>query len=123
MLAVPVLAASGAAGLAGLLNKNWGLERSPQRAPLFYVLLGAGLVLGTALAILDTNPIGLLVFSGVINGITAGPFLIIMMLISRDRRIMGKYHNRKLSAALGWFTTALMCLAGAYGIWFTLSGG
>ena len=35
MLAVPVLAASGAAGLAGLLNKNWGLERSPQRAPCF----------------------------------------------------------------------------------------
>ncbi|WP_104092094.1 Nramp family divalent metal transporter [Arthrobacter sp. GMC3] len=123
MLAVPVLAASGAAGLTGLLNKNWGLARKPGKAPLFYVLLGAGMVLGTVLAVIDTNPIGLLVLSAVVNGITAGPFLIIMMIISRDRKIMGKYRNGKLSTILGWTTTVLMCLAGAYGIWYTITGG
>lgn len=123
MLAVPVLAASGAAGLAGLLNKRWGLERSPRRAPLFYILLGSGLVLGTVLAMLETDPIGLLILSGIVNGVTAGPFLIVMMLISRDRKIMGKYRNRKVSSILGWATTIIMCAAGAYGIWFTLLGG
>lgn len=123
MLAVPVLAASGVVGLMGLLNKNWRLDRKPSKAPAFYSLLGAGMVLGTVLAVIDTNPIGLLVLSAVVNATTAGPFLIIMMLISRDRKIMGKYRNRALSTILGWATTAVMCVAGVYGIWFTVTGG
>jgi len=76
VLAVPVLAASGAAGLSSLLNKDWGLDRSPRKAPLFYGLLGVGIILGTVLAVRDTNPIGLLVLSAIVNGIAAGPFLI-----------------------------------------------
>lgn len=123
MLAVPVLAASGAAGLSALLNKNWGLERSPRKAPFFYVLLGVGMIGGTLLAVADTDPIGLLVLSAIVNGIAAGPFLIILMLISRDRKIMGEYRNGKLAATIGWFTTALMCVAGAYGVWYTITGG
>jgi NRAMP (natural resistance-associated macrophage protein)-like metal ion transporter len=123
VLAVPVLAASGAAGMAGLLNKDWGLERSPRKALLFYVLLGVGMVAGTVLAVVSTDPISLLVLSAIVNGIAAGPFLIVMMLISRDQKIMGKYRNGKLAAALGWITTVVMCVAGAYGVWFTLSGG
>jgi Mn2+/Fe2+ NRAMP family transporter len=46
ILAVPVLAASGSAGLAGLLDKPWGLDRSPRRAPVFYALLLVGRVGG-----------------------------------------------------------------------------
>ena len=123
MLAVPVLAAAGAAGLAALMNKNWGLDKSPHRAPLFYILLGVGMVGGTILSVVSTDPIGLLVLSAIVNGIAAGPFLIVLMLISRDKSIMGEYRNGKLAASLGWFTTALMCTAGMYGIWYTISGG
>jgi NRAMP (natural resistance-associated macrophage protein)-like metal ion transporter len=123
VLAVPVLAASGAAGLSGLLNKNWGLNHSPRRAPLFYVLLGVGLIAGTILSVVSTNPIGLLVLSAIVNGIAAGPFLVVVMLISRNRKIMGEYRNGRLAATLGWATTVIMCVAGAYGLWFTLSGG
>lgn len=122
MLAVPVLAAAGAAGLSALLNKNWGLDKNPRRAPLFYVLLGIGMIGGTILAVVSTDPIGLLVLSAIVNGIAAGPFLIIMMLISRDRTIMGRHRNGKLAATLGWATTVLMCVAGAYGIWYTVAG-
>jgi NRAMP (natural resistance-associated macrophage protein)-like metal ion transporter len=122
VLAVPVLAASGAAGLSGLLNKNWGLDRSPRRAPMFYILLGVGIIAGTILAIVSTDPIGLLVLSAIVNGIAAGPFLIVIMIISRDRTIMGKFRNGKLANTMGWFTTVLMCVAGAYGVWFTIAG-
>ena len=123
VLAVPVLAASGAAGLSGLLNRTWGLDQSPRRAPFFYVLLGAGIIVGTILSVLSKDPIGLLVLSAIVNGIAAGPFLVVIMLISRDRKIMGEYRNGKLSATLGWATTAIMCVAGGYGIWFTITGG
>ena len=123
VLAVPVLAASGAAGLSGLLNRTWGLDHSPRRAPFFYLLLGSGIIVGTILSVLSTDPIGLLVLSAIVNGIAAGPFLVVIMLISRDRKIMGEYRNGKLSATLGWATTAIMCVAGAYGAWFTIAGG
>ena len=123
VLAVPVLAASGAAGLSGLLNKNWGLDRSPRKAPLFYILLGVGIIAGTVLAVVSTDPIGLLILSAIVNGIAAGPFLVVIMLISRDRKIMGEYRNGKLAATMGWLTTVIMCIAGAYGIWYTIAGG
>ncbi|GAA2000879.1 NRAMP family divalent metal transporter [Microbacterium ulmi] len=122
ILAVPVLAAAGAAGMAALLNRDWGLERSPRRAPMFYVLLGGGIVGGTLLSVFASNPIQLLVLSALVNGIAAGPFLVIMMLISRDRAIMGRYRNGRLAQTMGWITTVVMCAAGAYGVWYTIWG-
>ena len=122
ILAVPVLAASGSAGLAGLLNKTWGLDHSPRKAPFFYALLTVGMIAGTILSVVDTDPIGLLVLSAVVNGIAAGPFLVVVMLISGNRALMGKYANGKLAASLGWSTTAIMLIAGAVGLWFTVHG-
>ena len=123
VLAVPVLAASGAAGMAGLTNREWGLDRSPARAPLFYVLLGVGVIGGTALSLVGLNPISLLVLSAIVNGIAAGPFLLVMMLIARDRQIMGTYTNGRVAAVLGWTSTVVMSVAGAYGVWYTVAGG
>ncbi|MDP9887309.1 Nramp family divalent metal transporter [Pseudarthrobacter enclensis] len=122
VLGVPVLAASGAAGLAGLLGKDWGLDLSPRRAPLFYALLGVGMVAGVLISFFSTDPIGLLVFSATVNGIAAAPFLVVTMLISRDKAIMGDYKNGRLAATLGWFTAAVMLVAGSIGVWTTLTG-
>jgi Mn2+/Fe2+ NRAMP family transporter len=58
------------------------------------------------------------VLSAIVNGIAAGPFLIVVMLISRDRKLMGKYRNGRLAATLGWATTMIMCVAGVVGVWF-----
>jgi Mn2+/Fe2+ NRAMP family transporter len=123
VLAVPVLAAAGASGMSALLNKNWGLEKSPRRAPLFYILLGVGMVAGTILAIVSQNPIHVLVLSAIVNGIAAGPFLIIMMIVSNNHDIMGRYRNGRLAQTMGWITAIIMCIAGIYGIWFTIWGG
>jgi NRAMP (natural resistance-associated macrophage protein)-like metal ion transporter len=123
ILAVPVLAASGAAGMAGLTDSSWGFDRSPRRAPLFYALIGVGIVVGILLSVVGLNPIRLLVLSAVVNGIAAGPFLLVMMVISSDRKIMGAYTNSRVSGVLGWATTAIMCVAGAYGVWYALAGG
>ncbi|UKA64600.1 Nramp family divalent metal transporter [Arthrobacter sp. FW306-04-A] len=122
ILAVPVLAASGSAGLAGLLGKNWGFDRRPSQARTFYVLLGVGTIGGVIISLFDSDPIGLLVLSAIINGIAAAPFLFVTMLISRDKDLMGNYRNGKLAATLGWTTTGIMVVAGAVGIWTTVTG-
>ena len=111
LLAVPVLAASGSVGLSGLLGKEWGFSRSVREAPLFYILVGLGTVGGTALSLLNVNPIKLLVFVAVINCLIAAPLLIVVMIVSNNRRLMGDYVNGYIANILGWFTFALMAAA------------
>jgi Mn2+/Fe2+ NRAMP family transporter len=111
MLAIPVLAGSGAAGMAGLLGKRWGFSRSVRKAPVFYGLVAVGTVGGTILSLLTSNPIHLLVLVAVINGIAAAPFLFVVMMIARDRAVMGDYRNGKVASVLGWLAFALMAAA------------
>jgi NRAMP (natural resistance-associated macrophage protein)-like metal ion transporter len=111
LLAVPVLAASGSVGLAGLLGKEWGFSRSIRQAPVFYGLLALGTVGGTALSLLNVNPIKLLVLVAVINGVAAAPFLFVVMRVSSSRRLMGKNVNGLTANILGWLTAAIMAAA------------
>ena len=111
MLAIPVLAGSGAAGMAGLLGKRWGFSRSVRKAPVFYSLLAAGTLGGTVLSLTASDPIHLLVIVAVINGIAAAPFLVLVMLIARDRSIMGKATNGRLANVVGWLAFGLMAAA------------
>jgi Mn2+/Fe2+ NRAMP family transporter len=121
-LAIPVLAGSASIGLAGLLGTRWGFERRPRNARVFYSLLGVGVLGGVLLTLILADPIGLLVLVAIINGIAAAPFLIVTMLVSGDRKIMGDYTNGKVAATVGWATAAIMAAAGAVGIWTTLTG-
>ena len=111
LLAVPVLAASGSVGLAGLLGKEWGFSRSIRQAPVFYGLLALGTVGGTALSLLNVNPIKLLVLVAVINGVAAAPFLFVVMRVSSSQRLMGKDVNGLTANILGWLTVAIMAAA------------
>ncbi len=111
ILAVPVLAGAGAAGMSGLLHKEWGFSRSIRKAPVFYGLVALGTIGGAALSLVHVNPIKLLVIVATINGLIAAPFLILVMLISGDRRLMGTYRNGRLASILGWVTVAVMAAA------------
>jgi len=111
LLAIPVLAGAGSVGMAGLLGKQWGFERSVRKAPVFYGLVALGTLGGTVLSLLHVNPIKLLVLVAVINGVAAAPFLVVVMRVSGNRRIMGDYVNGNAASILGWLTTALMAAA------------
>jgi len=120
MLAIPVLAGSGASGLAAVMHKKWGFSRSAREAPFFYVLVGFGTLGGTVATLLGADPVKLLVFAALINGLLAAPFLALVMLISHDATIMGaKYCNGRAAQWLGWGTTVLM--AGAAILYLSLT--
>jgi NRAMP (natural resistance-associated macrophage protein)-like metal ion transporter len=123
MLAIPVLAGAGSAGMAGLLGKATGFSRSPRKAPTFYGLVLLGTLGGAALSLLGVNPIRLLVLVAALNGVAAAPFLVLVMLISNDKQIMGEYINGKLARTLGWATTALMTAAAVILFAFAHGGG
>ena len=108
VLAVPVLAGSGASGLAGLFKEEWGYSRSPKSAPVFYGLVALGTLGGTAFTLLGSNVIQLLVVVGLVNGLAATPFLVVLMRVSSDPEIMGEHRHQlrprviPLSCGRGW---------------------
>jgi Mn2+/Fe2+ NRAMP family transporter len=111
LLAVPALAGSGSVALSGLLGKDWGFSRTIREAPLFYALVGLGTIGGTGLSLIHVNAIKLLVFVAVINGVIAAPLLVVVLIVSNNRRLMGKYTNGRVANTLGWLTFVVMAMA------------
>ncbi len=111
LLAIPVLAASGSVSISGLLGKEWGFSRSIREAPTFYSLVALGALGGTAMSLLNVNAIKLLVFVAVIDGVIAAPLLVVVMLVTDSREMMGNYVNGKAAKTMGWLTVAVMGVA------------
>ena len=109
MLAIPVLVGSASIGISGLLGREWGFSRPFREAPFFYWLIVGGTLLGTVLSVLPINVISLLVLSAVVNGILAPAFLVLLMLIGRDQRLVGReVHIGRVLRWGGWITAAVM---------------
>jgi len=58
-----------------------------------------------------TNPIRMLFFSAVVNGILAPPLLVLVMLVSSNPKIMGEHTNGVWLNVLGWAAAAVMAAA------------
>lgn len=71
-------------------------------APVFYGLVALGTVGGILLSLITSNPIQLLVIVAVVNGIAAAPFLLRVILVSHDARIMGGYRKDGIATTMGW---------------------
>jgi NRAMP (natural resistance-associated macrophage protein)-like metal ion transporter len=108
VLAVPVLTASAAYGVSEAFGWQSGLNSKLSRAPQFYAVIVAATLVGMAINFLGINPITALVLSAVLNGLVAAPLVILIMLVSRDRKVMGERVNGRVLSIAGWATAAVM---------------
>jgi Mn2+/Fe2+ NRAMP family transporter len=115
MLAVPVLAGSCAYAIAEASAWRGSLDRPPHRAKKFYVVLTVAMALGIALNYFGLNAIKLLFTTAVINGVLAPPLILIVLLLTRDRTVMGDAVNSRTLGFLGWLTFVIM-VASALGL-------
>jgi Mn2+/Fe2+ NRAMP family transporter len=111
LLAIPVLAGSAAYALAELFRWRTGLDLHPRQARPFYAVLAGAIVGGVLIDLFTDNAIRMLFVSAVVNGVLAPPLLVMVMLVSNNRRIMGEHTNGPWLNLLGWSATALMSLA------------
>src|SRR6059036_3841861 len=111
LLAVPVLAGSASFAVAEVFGWRAGLDLSPRRGRRFYLVFAGAVAAGILLDLAGTNPIRMLFFCAVLNGLLAPPLLLLVMLVSNNRAIMGEYSNGIWLNVLGWSATALMSLA------------
>lgn len=112
LLVLPVLASSTAYTIAETFNWREGLSQKPSSARGFYTVLSATLFVALAISLLKLNPIKILFYSQVFNGLLAPFLLILIMIIAGSQRIMGKYKNGVWTNILGWLTVAIMMVAG-----------
>ena len=111
VLAVPVLTGSAAYGVAEAFGWRSGLDRQFKGAPQFYLVIVAATLVGMAINFLGINPITALVLSAVLNGLVAAPLIILIMLVSNDRAVMGQRTNGRLLNVVGWATAIVMGIA------------
>ncbi|MGB0061822.1 NRAMP family divalent metal transporter [Candidatus Binatus sp.] len=108
LIAIPVLAGSSAYALAEALKLPIGLERKLQRAKGFYAILAVATLIGVALNFTAINPIKALFWSAVINGLAAVPIMIVMMLMTTNKKITGQVRLPTLQKVIGWIATGVM---------------
>jgi Mn2+/Fe2+ NRAMP family transporter len=108
LIAIPVLAGSSAYALAEALKWPIGLERPLHRAKGFYGVLTVATLLGVALNFTAINPIKALFWSAVINGVAAVPIMVVMMLMTTNKKITGGVRLPAVQKAVGWVATGVM---------------
>ena len=119
-LAVPVMTTGAAYDLCQVMGWKHSLHAKAAEAKRFYVTIGVFTTIAMGLNFLGFNPMKALVYSGIVQGFSTPPLLLLIMLITNNRRIMGKRVNSLGMNILGWITTAAIFAAsiGLVTSWF-----
>lgn len=122
ILAVPVLAGSSAYVAAQTFKFREGMNESPQRAPQFYGVIAAGIVIGIGMNLLHIDAIKALFWSAVLNGVAAVPLIAVIVWLASNSSLMGKWKSSPVARAWGWGTFGLMAVATIGMFYFMLKG-
>jgi Mn2+/Fe2+ NRAMP family transporter len=111
LLAVPVLAGSAAYAIGEAFKLPTGLDRKPKAAKAFYATIVIATLSGLGITLSPLDPIKALFWSAVINGVVSVPVMAMMMVISANKQIMGKFIVRGALSTMGWIATIVMAIA------------
>lgn len=112
MLAVPVLAGSCAYAIAEAAKwKSASLNVKPRLAIKFYAVIGFSIFVGVAFDFAGLNAVKMLFWSAILNGLLAPPLVIMVVLLTSDRKVMGNRVNSRTMQALGWMCALVMTAA------------
>ncbi len=119
-LAVPIMTTGAAYDLCQVVGWKHSLHAKPSEAKKFYATIGVFTVLAMGMNFLGFNPMKALVFSGIVQGFSTPPLLLLIMLMTNNRKIMGARTNSLGLNILGWITTAAIFAAsiGLLASWF-----
>lgn len=122
-LAVPVMTAGAAYDLAQTVEWKHSLHAKAAQAKKFY----AAIVFFTAIAVMMNffgfNPMKALVWSGIVQGFSTPPLMLLIMLMTNNRKIMGDRVNKPALNVLGWLTTAAIWAASLALLWTWIAPG
>lgn len=112
LLSVPVLAGAASYAISESFKWKFGLYRKLHEAHAFYGVIIIAMLIGFSINFIGLNPITALIYSGIANGLVAPVILVMIVLISGNKKIMGKHVNGGITKFFGWIITVLMILVG-----------
>ena len=104
---------------------NWdgGLDKKYYQAKPFYWVIIISLLIGLALNYIGINPVQALIYTAILYGITSPVLIAVILHISNNKKIMGKFTNGKWSNILGVTALLLMTVSAVLLIYFYLKDG
>jgi NRAMP (natural resistance-associated macrophage protein)-like metal ion transporter len=121
LLAIPVLAGSSSYAVSEGFKWREGLGRTLKQAHAFYGVILISVLIGLSINFLGIDPIKALIYSAFANGIVAPVVLVLIVLISSNKHIMGQWVNKRSTTWIGWAVTLIMVIAGVAGIYALFS--
>ena len=112
-LAVPVMTTGAAYDLSQSLGWHNTLGAKPSEAGKFYGSIAGMTAIAVAINFLGFNPMKLLVWSGIAQGFSTPPLMLLIVLMTDNRRIMGDHVNTRAMNILAGVTTTAIFLASA----------
>ncbi len=88
-LSVPIMTTGAAYDLCQTVGWKSSLHARPRQAKLFYGVIASFTVLAVAMNFLGFNPMKALVYSGIVQGFSTPPLMLLILLMTNNRRIMG----------------------------------
>ena len=118
-LAVPVMTTGAAYDVVQGLGREGSLHDAPDENRLFYAIIAAVTLLAVGLNFLGFNPMKALIWSGIVQGFSVPPLLLLMMLLTNSRSVVGARTNSRWTNLLGWLTTGVtfLCAAALVASW------
>lgn len=108
LLAIPVLAGSAAYAGAEALDAPVGLRQRATAARTFYAILTAATLAGVALTFAPIDPIKMLYYAALVNGVIAVPFMIGMLRLVSRRDVMGQFVASRRLKFMAWLTVVVV---------------
>ncbi len=113
LLAVPTLAGSAAYAVSESFRWKSGLSLKLRQARAFYGILIISMLVGLIINFMGFNPIKLLIFTAVVNGLVAPLILFVIVQMTSSRRVMKEWVSHPMITFFGWLITGIMVIAGA----------
>ena len=110
-MAVPVMTIGAAFDVCQTFGWRHGLHAQPAKAKPFYAMLIIFTALAIALNFFRINPMKALVYAGIVQGVSTPFLMLLIMLATNNRRIMGRWINSRAMNVLGWVTLMAMSAA------------
>ncbi|HSW37047.1 MAG TPA: divalent metal cation transporter [Candidatus Saccharimonadales bacterium] len=116
LLAIPVLAGASSYAMAESFRWREGLYRNLPQAYAFYGIIIISMLVGLGLNFVGIDPIKALIYAAVGNGLVAPVILLFIVLISSNKKVMGRWANKPFTTVTGWLITLLMAAVGVAAI-------
>ena len=107
-LAVPVMTMGAAYDLCQTFGWKHGLHANFREARAFYVSITIVTFIAMGMNFFGINPMRALVWAGIVQGFSTPFLMLIVMLITNNPVIMGRWANGRAVNVLGWITTGAM---------------